>query len=91
MNNWDIDYDPYGYGSSEAWFQGIKRVEDILRISHVWGDVVLRVGYSEGVFVARVVVNGELARPVAREEVADPKHLTGVIDGFLERFVNHRY
>jgi len=88
INNWDIEHDPYGYVRSDDWGDLVDEEEDILQLSHVWGDLTLDVGHYGQGFVVQVIRAADWEHPVERQEVAQGSKLVGVVDALAIKYAN---
>ena len=58
INQWNIEYDPYGFSKEETWLEAAELTEDILQLQHIYADgPVLDVGWYNGIYRAVVVMD----------------------------------
>lgn len=88
INQWLIEFDPYGFTREEGWLESAEKTEDILQLAHVYADgPIIDVGWYAGLFRA-VVVRGDWTKPIETVESKDAALIEITVYKWLSEYEN---
>ena len=89
INQWHVEFDPYGFAKQAGWLKQAERTEDILQLAHVYSDgAIIDVGFYSQVFRAYVIRSGNWDDPVEVFESTSEGDIENWIYSALERYAN---
>ena len=89
INQWHVEFDPYGFANQVDWLKQAERTEDILQLAHVYSDgPIIDVGFYAHVFRACVIRNGDWDDPVESFESESEGEIENWIYSALDRYAN---
>jgi hypothetical protein len=87
INQWNIEYDPYGFSTDENWLKKAEKTEDILQICHINGDgPVIDVGFYRVSFKIYVIYGTDWENPKELFESKDIKKLSEKIYDLIDKY-----
>ena len=88
LNQWDADFDPYGFVERADWVENAEKTEDLLQLTNVYGELVIDVGFYTNVYKAYVVEHQNWEFPVESYETTDCSTLNAVICAWMDKYAN---
>lgn len=89
INQWHVEFDPYGFANRADWLTLAQRTEDILQLTHVYSDgPIIDVGFYSHVFRGCVIQNGDWDDPVESFESESVDDIENWIYSTLDRYAN---
>jgi hypothetical protein len=65
INQFDIEWDPYGFTNNDKWFLDVEKTEDILQLAHIYSEgPIIDLGWYRNTFKIHVVKNCDWDNPV---------------------------
>lgn len=89
INQWSIEYDPYGFAKEELWLEGAELTGDILQLQHIYDNgPVLDVGWYDGVYRAVVIIDKDWENPIEVIESTGTSKITKALYSWLTKYEN---
>ena len=89
INQWTVEFDPYGFAEDENWLEKADKVKDILRVEHVYvNGPILDVGYCGGKYIGVVISENDWENPLESVESKLPKEVSDRIYEWLIQYAN---
>jgi hypothetical protein len=89
INQWHVEYDPFGFTKSSGWLTSAEKTEDILQLAHIYGDgPIVDVGFYSGLFKVLVIRNNDWDDPHESFASASTKEITTWLYTALDRYAN---
>ncbi len=89
INQWQVEFDPYGFTENEDWLVNAEKTEDILQLSHIYGDgPLLDVRYYNGVYKAMVILNSDWDSPLENEDSQETNIIVNAIYRWIDKYAN---
>ena len=88
FNQWDVDFDPYGFVERTDWAQHVNPSEDLLQVGHVYGELIIYVGCANGVYTASVVAFPNWWSPIESYETTDYTAINIQVCKWMAKYAN---
>ena len=89
INQWHVEYDPYGFTRNANWLQSAEKTEDILQLAHIYADgPIIDIGYYSGSYLAVVIRDGDWENPHESFSSTSSDAISKWLYSALHRFQN---
>ena len=89
INQWGIEFDPYGFTTKVNWLEDAEKVEDILQLQHVCANgPILDLGFYNGVYRVVIVFGQDWDNPIELAESSSVKEIKQKIYTWLAKYEN---
>lgn len=89
INQWHVEFDPYGFAHDADWLKQAERTEDILQLVHVCSDgPIIDLGFYSHSYRVHVIRNKNWECPVEVFESKSEREIENWIYSALERYAN---
>lgn len=88
INQWDVEFDPYNFIENENWIENSEKAEDMLQIHHVYGRLIIDVGWYQKEFIACVVANKNWDKPVEKYKSESGSDINKCVCNWIEKYAN---
>ena len=87
INQWHVDHDQNGFLKNENWLKDAYPTEDILQLSHVFGDgPILDVGFYTDRFKVYIIYDKDWENPREVFESSDPEVVSEKVYEFIRKY-----
>lgn len=89
LNQWHVEFDPYGFANNADWLKQADKTEDILQLAHVYSDgPIIDVGFYPEQFRSFVIKNEDWANPIEVFESTSEADMENWVYSAIERYAN---
>jgi len=89
INQWHVEYDPYGFTKSANWLSSAEKTEDILQLAHIYADgPIVDVGFYSGLFKVLIIRDSDWDNPYESFASTSFLEITTWLYSALQRYAN---
>jgi len=89
INQWHIEYDPYGFTQRTDWLTSAERSEDILQLAHIYADgPIIDVGFYSGLFKVLIIRDSNWDNPHESYESDSSSEARPWLYSAIKRYAN---
>ncbi len=89
INQWHVEFDPYGFTDDVNWLEKAEKTEDILQLQHVYDDgPIIDVGFYNGIYKLVAVLKDDWDHPLDKFDSTSVQEITKKTYELMTKYEN---